>query len=313
MMRMVEPGQEVNPGGRKKREPAVPMPANLVSAAAGQDRQWWLPTIPAAVREMAEHWDLYLGQPYEPGGTSAWVAPADGPEGESYVLKVFWRHFEAEHEAEGLRFWNGEGSVLVHADRIIDEHTAALLLERCQPGTVLGVRPEAEQDVVIAGLFRRLWQVPPAASHFRPLAEMCQEWADEFEMKVAKGLGRLDPGLQREGIALFRSLPESSPDKVLLCTDLHAENVLAAEREPWLIIDPKPYVGDRAYDVLQHMLNCRDRLQADPVGLARTMAELTDLDTERVVVWLFARCVQESPHWPDLASVAERLAPVVLG
>jgi streptomycin 6-kinase len=31
---------------------------------------------------------------------------------------------------------------------------------------------------------------------------------------------------------------------------------------------PKPYVGHPAYDVLQHMLNCEDRLAADPVGLA---------------------------------------------
>jgi streptomycin 6-kinase len=43
---------------------------------------------------------------------------------------------------------------------------------------------------------------------------------------------------------------------VLLCTDLHAENVLAAEREPWLAIDPKPCIGDPAFDAIQHMLNC---------------------------------------------------------
>jgi streptomycin 6-kinase len=201
---------------------------------------------------------------------------------------------------------------LVHADEIIDEHTSALLLERCGPATLAG-RPESEQDVVIAGLFRRVWQKPPTGPPFRPLAQMCELWADEFEMKVAEGLGRLDPGLQRDGIALFRSLPTSSADDVLLCTDLHAENVLAAQREPWLFVDPKPYIGDRAYDVLQHLLNCPDRLAADPAGLAGTMAELTSLDRARVVTWLFARCVQESPAWPELAPVAERLAPIVLG
>ena len=39
---------------------------------------------------------------------------------------------------------------------------------------------------------------------------------------------------------------------------------LAAQPEPWLVIDPKPYVGDPAYDLLQHMLNCEDRLAAHP-------------------------------------------------
>jgi streptomycin 6-kinase len=70
---------------------------------------------------------------------------------------------------------------------------------------------------------------------------------------------------------------------------------LAARREPWLIIDPKPYVGDPAYDVLQHMLNCEDRLAADPAALAARMAGLAGVDTARVRQWLFARSVQESP------------------
>jgi streptomycin 6-kinase len=46
---------------------------------------------------------------------------------------------------------------------------------------------------------------------------------------------------------------------VLLCTDLHADNILAALRAPWLVIDPKPYAGDPAYDVRQHMRAARIR------------------------------------------------------
>ena len=55
---------------------------------------------------------------------------------------------------------------------------------------------------------------------------------------------------------------------MLLATDPHGDNVLTAQREPWLVIDPKPYVGDPTYDLLQHTLNCEDRLAADPGGLA---------------------------------------------
>ena len=96
---------------------------------------------------------------------------------------------------------------------------------------------------------------------------------------------------------------------MLLCTDLHAANVLVAERQPWLVIDPKPHVGDPAYDPLQHMLNCGERLRADPLDLVRRLAGLLDLDHERLRLWLFARCVQESPDWPGLAEVARRIAP----
>ena len=68
-------------------------------------------------------------------------------------------------------------------------------------------------------------------------------------------------------------------------------------------------MGDRTYDVLQHMLNCPHRLHENPNGLLDTMAGLLDLDRDRLRLWLFARCVQESPDWPRLGDVARRLAP----
>ena len=96
---------------------------------------------------------------------------------------------------------------------------------------------------------------------------------------------------------------------MLLCTDLHAENVLAARREPWLVIDPKPFIGDPAYDPVQHMLNCDERLATDPAGLSQRMASLLELDPERVRLWLFARCAHESLGDPSMREPARRLAP----
>jgi streptomycin 6-kinase len=119
----------------------------------------------------------------------------------------------------------------------------------------------------------------------------------------------LTSGLARTGIALFRSLPGTARREVLLCTDLHGDNVLAAQRAPWLVIDPKPYVGDPAYDVLQHMINCPGRLAADPAGLANRMAAPAGVDAARVRQWLFARTVQESIGSPLMRQVARRLAP----
>lgn len=108
---------------------------------------------------------------------------------------------------------------------------------------------------------------------------------------------------------LFRTLPGTADHSVLLCTDLHPGNVLAAEREPWLVIDPKPYVGDPTYDPLQHMLNFPERLATDPSGLAARMADLTGLSADRLRQWLFARCVQESVDQPHLRQAAIDLAP----
>jgi streptomycin 6-kinase len=139
---------------------------------------------------------------------------------------------------------------------------------------------------------------------------MCDHWADGFERKLAEGRAKgTDPGIAREGVALFRTLPLSASDERLLCTDLHAENVLASGREPWLVIDPKPFFGDTTYDALQHHLNSKDRLVSHPEALAARMAGLLGLEFERLLVWLFAYCVVQSVDFPWLLGVAEQIRP----
>jgi streptomycin 6-kinase len=273
----------------------------------------WIAGLPAIVADLAGRWSLQVGEPFQPGGQWSWTAPVTDPAGVGLVLKVGFRFpgGEERDEAAGLRLWDGNGAVRLHAARE-SESAYALLIERCMPGTSLGqTLPEPEQDQVVARLLRQLWAQPPAACPFRPLAEMCAAWAEEFEQEYAAAgaADRIDPGLARAGIALFRALPETADRRVLLCTDLHGGNILAAQRAPWLVIDPKPYVGDPAYDVLQHMLNCEDRLAADPAGLATRMASLAGTDPGRVRQWLFARSVQESLGSPLMRQLARRLAP----
>jgi streptomycin 6-kinase len=304
----IVPRRRANTRPAGDREPLA-MPRNLAEAAESEGRSAWLATLPPTILMLAERWSLTVGAPFQPGGRTAWVAPVRDAEGRDLVLKVGWRHPEALHEAAGLRVWDGRGAVRLYDALDVDEDTTALLLEHCRPGTTLAVRPEEEQDPVVAGLLRRLWGVPVPDRLFRPLQAMCDRWADEFEAKTASGPATVDAGLAREGIELFRSLPRGADRHVLLVTDLHAGNVLAAEREPWLVVDPKPYAGDPAYDSLQHILNCGRRLHDDPRGLARRMADLLDLDPDRLLCWLFARCVQESADWPELAGVARRIAP----
>ncbi|HEY7323684.1 MAG TPA: aminoglycoside phosphotransferase family protein [Streptosporangiaceae bacterium] len=294
--------------------PAFPLPRYLTETAGREPAvARWIASLPHVVAEAADRWSLRVGEPFEPGGQCSWTAPVAGADGEELVLKVAFRFGgqEERDEAAGLRCWDGNGVVRLHAASE-SESEYVLLLERCSPGTPLGwVLPEPEQDVVIAGLLRRLWAQSYAAYPFRPLTQMCAAWAAEFEAEFARAgaADRLDPALACAGIALFRELPASADREVLLCTDLHGENILASQREPWLVIDPKPYAGDAAYDVLQHMLNCEHRLAADPAALADRMAGLCGLDAHRVRLWLFARAVQESVGSPLMRQVAARLAP----
>lgn len=293
---------------------AFELPGNLVEDVQrdpGAACRTWMAGLPVIVEALARSWSLDLGSPFQPGGTASWVAPARTTVGEHLVLKVGWRHDEAKHEADGLSAWAGRGAVRL-VDALEVDNTSALLLEACEPGTLLSqmLAPQ-EQDAVVAGLLRR-WIEPPPGHPFRPLQHMRDAWADEFEEEYRAAVGdgpQLDPGLARAGLELFRCLPGTAERSVLLCTDLHHENVLAAEREPWLAVDPKPYLGDPTYDPLQHMLNFPGRLVADPDGFVRRMADLLDLDAQRLRQWLFARCVRESVTHAHLRSVAIHLAP----
>jgi streptomycin 6-kinase len=274
---------------------ALVIPDNLRRLADhGEPEREWLAALPETVAELVERWSLKVGAPYQPGGSAAWVAPVTRADGSRAVLKVAWRHFEARDEAAGLRFWSGRGVVEVLRSEVY-EQTTALLLEECRPGTMLSAMlPPAERDEVIAGLLKRLWETPPPGHPFRPLASMCEAWAAGF---AEQSPVPPDQGLVRLGLDLWKSLPASATTRVLLCTDLHPDNVLAAEREPWLVVDPKPYVGDPAYDTIQHMLNFPGRLAADAPGFAARMAALLDLNPLRVRQWLFARSIIDE-NWP---------------
>ena len=103
-----------------------------------------------------------------------------------------------------------------------------------------------------------------------------------------------DEGLVMEGLRVQEELSRPAATDVLLVTDLHAGNVLQSQREPWLIIDPKPFIGDRAYDPVQHLLNCETRLHADPLGLVQRVADLAEVDRERLRLWTFSRAAADA-------------------
>jgi streptomycin 6-kinase len=252
-------------------------------------RTAWFERLPTTIEELQARWSLSIGHPYEEAGCG-WVAPATRRDGTQAVLKLGMPHMEGRDEIPGLRFWNGDPTV-----RLLDSDSRlnALLLERCEPGTSLRALPHGEQDVVLAGLLRRLWRSPPADHEFRSLSVMIRYWVKETLAARAKWQ---DAGLVRAGLSAFETLLDTALENVLLATDLHAGNVLRAQREPWLVIDPKPFVGDRAYDATQHIFNCKARTLAAPRDTIQRIADLLEVDGERVRFWTFARSAAEPRH-----------------
>jgi streptomycin 6-kinase len=268
---------------------AITIPLTLALACRNRpERAAWLARLPETLRDLEHRWSLTLGAPFDGEGMScAWVAPVTLAAGPAAVLKLGMPHMEGEHEIAGLRFWNGDPTVrLLEAD----DDLGAMLLERCEPGTALRALPESDQDVVITRLLGRLWRSPVAPYTFRPLSAMTAHWSDETLLQAGDWP---DEALVREGLRLFKELPETAPAQVLLATDLHAGNVLRARREPWLVIDPKPFIGDPTYDATQHLLNCGERLRADPHATIRRVAGLLGVDRDRLRLCMLARAAAE--------------------
>ncbi|WKZ83337.1 MAG: aminoglycoside phosphotransferase family protein [Acidimicrobiia bacterium] len=204
----------------------------------------WREAVPAVAAACAERWSLTLGEPF-PGSFVSLVLPASLPGGDEAVLKIQWPHPESEHEAAALAAWDGDGAVRL-LDHDAERH--ALLLERCRTGVALStIDPQAGLEVM-AGLIARL--SIPAGVPFRSLADEALDWANglrgmweaagrPFEVMLIDGAVGVLLELARAPVA----------EPVLLHQDLHGDNVLSAERRPWLAIDPKPLVGDPAFAV----------------------------------------------------------------
>lgn len=206
-------------------------------------------------------------------------------------------HLEGTHEIAGLRVLEGNPTVMLLD---ADEAHNAMLLEQCNPGTSLRSVFQPEQDVVIAELLKRFWRHVDEPHPFRPLSLLINYWIEETRDDEANWH---NPGLVMKGLDAFERLIESSMSSMLIATDLHAGNVLAAQREPWLVIDPKPFIGDTAFDATQHLLNSRSRLRLNPHDTIRRVSSLLELDYERVRLWTFARLAAEPrDDWDDEAT-----------
>src|ERR671924_653994 len=263
-------------------QPAVarePRPGRLPLAHPGlvwleesEEGREWLVRLPDLVHECTRRWRLELEEPFEYAFASLAVPAGDA------VLKIQFPDRESEHEAEALRVWEGEGAVRL-LDHDPERH--ALLLERARPGTPLY---EAGQDTaldVTLGLLPRLWK--PVGAPFRPLAEEAAWWIDYMPGEWEEAGRPFERQLLDAALDALRTLAPTQGEQVLVHQDFHAQNVLRAEREPWLVIDARPLAGGREFGIAStargsqlgqssRSILCRlDRLTAE-LGLDRDRA-----------------------------------------
>jgi streptomycin 6-kinase len=224
------------------------------------------------------------------------------------VLKVqLPADFESLQEAEALRFWDGHGAVKLLAH---DPATRALLIERCVPGTPLGIRYNEADLEIAAGLMRRLWRTPSRDVAWRRLETEAERWLVELPERYERHGQPFERLLLDAGLDAMRALGPTQEDVVLCHQDLHGDNILRAEREPWLAIDAKPIVAERAYDAVAIV---RDRLPDERAlhEVRRRLDALAgrlELDRERIRGWGIAKHLawgleEDAVHEHDLEQV----------
>ncbi|QBI52283.1 aminoglycoside phosphotransferase family protein [Streptomonospora litoralis] len=258
----------------------------------------WLEGLPRTLSELRDRWELDLDEPFA-GGSCSWAGPVRTAAHEHAVLKVSFPHREAEGEAEALRFWDGAGAVrLLRAT----EDGFGLLLEACEPGDKLRDAAGEPEDLLTAGLevLARLWgEEPEADLRLERLGAVTADWARLVRERRPRLRPDADPHLVDTAADLLESLPRTAERTVVLHGDFNPGNILAARRDPWLAIDPKPMLGDPGYDLWPLIMQLDPPLRLiDPrptlrrrFGLA---AEMLGEPAERLAAWSVARAVESA-------------------
>ncbi|MFG2988124.1 aminoglycoside phosphotransferase family protein [Streptomyces sp. NPDC048257] len=253
----------------------------------------WLAELPEIVEELLARWECVPDGEVTHGGVGIIVPVLRRATG-SAVLKVSFPHPGNVHEPDAFEAWGGRGAVLLHERD--DEHFA-MLLERVRTATLEEVE-DGDEVVAVAGRISRRLAVPAPAGLPR-LRDQADAWEEQLGRDAVELTHAMPRSVVDAAVGTVRELGRTQPD-VLIHGDLHARNILRADREPWLAVDPKGYVGDPAYDG-GTLLKSRalSLFEAEDLEKAvhRTLdifVEAAELDRERVRRWAQLHAVQAS-------------------
>jgi streptomycin 6-kinase len=278
--------------------------ACAISARENESGQAWLDALPGLVGQALARWELTPSGPVMHGGVGV-VVPVRRGDGTSAVLKISFPHPGNVAEPKALAAWAGRGAVrlLEH-----DAQAFAMVLEHASSESLRDV-PHAVERVVVAGrLSRRLAVAAP--EDVPSLKVVAAGWAAEIESRHRRLRAPLADRLVGRAVETCRELAAEQPN-LLVHGDLNFSNVLRSDREPWLVIDPKGWAGDPAYDAVNLL---RDRWPTMS-ELVKTLsyqlaafAEAAELERERVIRWVQACAVKDALWSLEFGESSERAA-----
>jgi streptomycin 6-kinase len=246
--------------------------------------QIWLEHLPRTIRHLEQLWNICVDKHFS-NLSYNFVAPAFRHDGTPVVLKLGFPH-KRTPEANALKAYAGDGSVrlLEHESKV-----EALLLERLEPGESLPHFTNNEANTrITATLLQRLWRDVPNPEDFRSLDSWTRELHQAHDKYKGNQSFRYFPLLDK-AVHLYQEL--RTGEHVLLHADLHHDNILTAQREPYLAIDPKGIVGEKGFDVGTFLVN--------PIELLLTLPDVKKIHRERVAIFseMLSMTEQEVEAW----------------
>ena len=250
--------------------------------------------LPELVAEIEERWSVRAGAPFDL--SFHYVATAIREDTTEVVLKLGVSNEDHRREVEALRICSGRGAVqLLRSDTVL----GAMMLERLRPGTYLGDVSDKERAISIAAdVMKRFWRPAPGEHPFPKASEY--EGGLRWLRRQLDGTGPLPKHLVGRAEAMLRELLEEGNEPVVLHGDLHPWNILSAEREPWLAIDPKGVVGDPAYELGPFVYSLPLPREQPTRVLSRRLDQLTDelgFERGRIMNAVLPRAVLAA--WPE--------------
>ncbi|KAA8887262.1 aminoglycoside phosphotransferase [Nocardia colli] len=262
--------------------------AEHIARTAGEEARPWLAGLPALAEEFRQRWQLSLDGSAMYGYVGL-VLPATMADGTAVVLKMSMVEPETRDEPLALATWGGVGAV-----RLLDSdpERGVLLLERLDSSRSLETEPIDDAVRIAAGLLRRL-AIPAPPGLGRDLRTEAERHAVELPQDWQR-LGEPFPRKLLDAAVEACNQLGPSAARLLANEDLHYENVLGGTREPWLVIDPKPLVGDPEFTTLSLIWNRRSESSLDDRFAA--IVDGAGLDPDRARAWTLVRAVR---NWLD--------------
>ncbi len=277
----------------------------------GQD---WLAQLPGTLEKFCQRWRLTLLPPFEQLSYN-FVVPVRLEDGREAVLKLGIPNPELVSEIEALRIYAGHGVArLLEADAA----EGALLIERLQPGQAVSMLDDEQSTCIAAQIMQQFCRPVPSKHNLRSV----EQWAlgiTRLRKQHPNGNSSIPSHLIDKAESLFSELIASASPLVVLHGDLHHWNILSAQRQSWLAIDPKGVVGEPAFEIAAWMHNPMPWLLEHPSPrrvLARRLdqfREILQIDRQRLWGWSLAQTVL-SACWclEDKAGCSDEMIAVAL-